>query len=330
MKQDLTIFGVLIVLAVFFVSSSMSRPVRVQGGPGPADSFAVQPDSTITSTGPTTNTPAPSATATLRPTATHAQTATLGVSPQEKKTAFIIGISNAPGADPIPGSKTDALTVRDALLRYGFLKKNITMLLDGQATRAAILDGLADLAERSTFEGIAVVSITTHASSNATFGAWDGRVSAHELGDRLGRARGRVWTIVATCYAGGFAVPGVVGSGRIGVFSSSSNDRSWQAGSAGSWINRYMIKSGMVDGGAPDSVESAFAYAKKNLQHDAPDRVPFMTDGVDGDLRLGPVNWMHPSKPAPSPETEHDPTKEPAPTPSPSSGGEDDQIRVRW
>jgi hypothetical protein len=311
-KRKITVLALIAMPVGVMVTSATSRATQAPS----AMSLPIAPPT------PTpTSTPTPAPARALRHVPTPAlPTRSAGT---QKRTAFIVGISNAPGAAPLPGSKTDALTVRDALLKYGFPAQNITMLLDGQATRSAILSGLAKLAARSMSGGIAVVSITTHASTNATFRAWDGRVSARELGTRLGRVRGRLWTTVATCYAGGFAVPGVVGSGRIGVFSSSARDKSWQVGSAGSYVIRYMVKAAMVEGDAPDSVESAFAYAKKKLHDYEPDYEPLIKDGVDGDLRLGPVTWLHPSKPAETKTTTTRSTPKPTSTPSPSPGGND-------
>jgi hypothetical protein len=243
-------------------------------------------------------------------------------SPQAK-TALIIGIGSAPGADPLPGSITDAKTVRTALLDYGFPSQNITMLLDSQATRGAILNALDALAARSSSSGVAVVSITTHSSNSGSensMRAWDGRVYAHELGSRLGRVRGRLVTFLPTCYSGGYAVPGVVGANRIAVFSSPASEKSWQLGEAGSWMILYMVKYGMINGGAPTSVESAFGYAKHRLEKEAPDRVPHMSDGISGDMKLGPVTWLKPKAPAKTaaPKTASTGTTSPKPAPQPT------------
>jgi hypothetical protein len=177
--------------------------------------------------------------------------------------------------------------------------------------------------------GTAVVSITTHSghsSSGVSMRAWDGRVYAGELASRLGRVRGKLFTVLPTCYSGGYAVPGVIGANRIAVFSSSAEERSWQVGEAGSWVIRYMVLKGMIEGGAPTSVESAFNYSVRELKEDAPGRVPIIRDGIPGDLRLGPVTWLKPApkpaakpKPASQPEVNTSPT--PAPSQEPSTGG---------
>lgn len=232
------------------------------------------------------------------------------------KIALLIGIGHAPGSSELPGSKTDVYTVRDALIKYGFPASNIHVLLEGQATRGAILGALDRLAARSMSSGTAVVSITTHSghsSSGTSMRAWDGRVYAGELASRLGRVRGKLFTVLPTCYSGGYALPGVVGANRIAVFSSSSDERSWQVGEAGSWVIRYMVLKGMIEGGAPTSVESAFNYSVRELKEDAPGRVPIIRDGIPGDLRLGPVTWL---KAAAKPK----PVAAEIPTPRPING----------
>jgi hypothetical protein len=231
------------------------------------------------------------------------------------KIALLIGIGHAPGSSELPGSKTDVYTVRDALIKYGFPAGNIQVLLEGQATRGAILGALDRLAARSMSSGTAVVSITTHSghsSSGTSMRAWDGRVYAGELASRLGRVRGKLFTVLPTCYSGGYALPGVIGPNRIAVFSSSAEERSWQVGEAGSWVIRYMVLKGMIEGGAPTSVESAYNYSVRELKEDAPGRVPIIRDGIPGDLRLGPVTWLKPA-------TQPKPAAAPAPTPKPAN-----------
>jgi hypothetical protein len=52
-----------------------------------------------------------------------------------------------------------------------------------------------------------------------------------------------------------------------------------------------MVKRAMLEGEAPASVESAFGWAHDYLSKNSPNRVPLMTDGVDGELVLGRVTW---------------------------------------
>jgi hypothetical protein len=45
----------------------------------------------------------------------------------------------------------------------------------------------------------------------------------------------------------------------------------------------------MLEQRAPESVESAFEFARGELERDFPEYVPWMSDGVPGDLILGPI-----------------------------------------
>ena len=84
--------------------------------------------------------------------------------------------------------------------------------------------------------------------------------------------------------------------------SSAANSETYELGPAGSWLILYMVEYGMLDGEAPASVESAFAYARTAIAKVNPDREPFMVDGIPGDFVLGP--WrpfgesVAPSQPA--------------------------------
>src|SRR4051812_36755664 len=75
-----------------------------------------------------------------------------GVAPGAQKYALIIGIGQyLPGQDlpELAGPSNDAQAVSGALEdEYGFLKKNIRLLLDGTATRSAILAALDELSAR--------------------------------------------------------------------------------------------------------------------------------------------------------------------------------------
>ena len=202
-------------------------------------------------------------------------------------TALLIGIDNAPGSTPLEGSITDVQTMKKALVKYGFKGENVKTLVDGEATRQGIFNALDSFAARTSGKGLAVFHLSTHSSSgDATFATGGGgRISRQELAAKLGRVRGKLWSNLATCYSGSYNLPGIVGKDRIAVFSSEATERSWQVGEAGSWMVIYMIKKGMLEREAP-SIENAFHYAKNELQKDAPERTPILSDGIDGDVKL--------------------------------------------
>ena len=211
-----------------------------------------------------------------------------------ERTAVIVGINHAQGTTPLPGSVRDARNLHAALLGYGFREDNITLLLDGQATRSAILGALDSLALRTPASGVAVVAIATHTKrsggTNLLATADGGRISAAELASRLGAVRSPAWVALPTCYAGGYAKPGIVGYNRVATFASDGNTMSYQAGSAGSFLFIHMVRRAMLEGRSPESVEGAFEFARGEIERDYPERVPSMSDGVPGDLVLGRIS----------------------------------------
>ncbi len=235
----------------------------------------------------------------------------------QQKTALIIGINKAAGAQALAGAVPDAKNIRTALLRYGFPDANIRMLLDGQATRPAILSELRSLAARTSPSGIAVFGLASHSGQTSFRSVEGARITASELASHLGAVRGRMWNVLSTCYAGGYALPGVVGPGRIATFSSSAQDLTWELGSAGTYLVRSMVNEAMTGGRAASSVEAAYNYSKKQ----DPSRAPIMNDGVPGEFVLGPVTWGPPApKAAPKPVVPEVISTSP-PTPKPKCSG---------
>jgi hypothetical protein len=228
-------------------------------------------------------------------------TVTVAVKPTarpHKRHALIVGINHAPGARALQGAVADAQNVEQALLAYGFAKNHITTLLDAEATRSKILSSLETLARKTPTDGIAVVAIAAHTrvrgGVNQLLAADGQRVNSTEIASRLQRLRSPAWIALPTCYAAGYALPGIVGHNRVATFASSGNAPSYELGRAGSYLILNMVRRAMLDAEAPRSVESAFAWAYTNLARSSPNRVPTMSDGVEGDLVLGEVTWSRP------------------------------------
>jgi hypothetical protein len=222
------------------------------------------------------------------------------VDPQatSKRHALIVGINNARGGKPLPGSVTDARNLRKALLMYGFKDENIRMLVETSATREAIRNELSSLASRTPSNGIAVFAVATHTrrygGQNELLTSDGLRISAGELASRLGAVRSRMWIALPTCYSAGYALPGIVGPNRIATFASSADRPSYQLGDAGSFLILNMVRRAMLERQAPASVEDAFHWAKNELEETSPENVPNMSDGIRGDLVLGHVDAADP------------------------------------
>jgi hypothetical protein len=241
-------------------------------------------------------------------------------------TALILGIDDTDPKNPLIGGRADATSLQDTLLKYGFRDSDITVLIDGQATRPRILAELRRLVARTPADGLAVFAASSHGAGTSFRTTEGARLYASELARYLGQIRAPVWTALAMCYAGGFSVPGIVGPNRIATFSSDANSLTYEIGSAGSELFYYMVGQGMLAGYAPDSVESAFNYARSTLAPNHPN-LPVMSDGIPGDLVLGRVTWRPPVTTVPEPPppppvdvTSVDPTPTPTP-PSDNSGG---------
>jgi hypothetical protein len=240
-------------------------------------------------------------------------------------TALIVGIDDNDPKNPLIGARADATNTRNALLKYGFRSSDITMLIDGQATRPRILAELRRLVSRTPADGLAVFAAASHGAGSSFRTTEGARLYASELGQHLGRIRAPVWTALGMCYAGGFSVPGIVGPNRIATFSSDAKSLTYEIGAAGSELFYYMVGQGMLAGYAPASVESAFKYARSTLAPNHPN-LPVMNDGIPGDLVLGRVTWGPPvttvAEPPPPPPVDvipADPT--PDQTPPPDNGG---------
>jgi len=212
------------------------------------------------------------------------------VAPQ-KRTALIIGVNHAPGHSPLQGAVKDATNMQQALVAYGFPEANVVVLTDAEATAARILTELDRLAARSPADGRAVFAYAGHTRMMGGvphFVAGDGGlIPAGTVAAKLARVRAPMWVALPTCYAGAYALPGIIGPNRIATFSSAADSESYELGPAGSWLILYMVEYAMLDGEAPQSVEASFAYARAAIDKVNPDREPFIVDRIPGDFVLG-------------------------------------------
>ena len=202
----------------------------------------------------------------------------------QMKTALIIGVAHPVGAQALLGALADAQNTKKALINDGFPASNIQTLIDGQATRGAILNGLHSLAARTSPKGTAVFMVATH-SSQTSFRTYEGaRIQRSEVAQLLGQVRGRLWSMFAVCFAGSYNVPGVTGANRVAVFGSAANEETWE-NSAGSDLVRYMVGEAMVEGKANSSVEAAYKYGADKRYSDQLGH-PSMNDQMPGPLVL--------------------------------------------
>jgi len=203
------------------------------------------------------------------------------------RTALVIGVNDNNPKHRALGSATDAGYMRAALLEHGFRPEDITMLVNEQATRPRVLHELARLVVRTSGAGLAVLAVSSHGSAAAFRTTEGAHVSATEVASYLRRIPGRVWTALAMCYAGAFALPGIVGPNRIATFSSDARHLSYEAGGAGSDLYLFMIEMAMVQGLADGSIEQAFAYARSRMGSRNSSSTPVLSDGIPGNTSVG-------------------------------------------
>lgn len=212
--------------------------------------------------------------------------------------AVIIGVDRAKGASQLQGAVRDATTLRDALVAYGWPTDKIQMLLEGEATTEGILAAIERLARAPT-DSRAVFAFAGHTrrigGQNHIVTA-DGRLlSAGRLAAALGKVQAPLWVALPTCYAAGFAVPGIVAEGRIATFASQADQVAYEDTTFGrSYLFQYMIAEAMLGRKASGSVEQAFSYAARELRNDKRS-TPVLHDQYPGEFVLGNLPPLPPA-----------------------------------
>jgi len=245
--------------------------------------------------------------------------------------AVIIGIDDYPGSDhDLRSSTNDAREVATALSTLGVPAANRLVLLDGAASSCAIRSALEWLGARASAEATAVFFFAGHArilgsGARAAIAADGLPLTDGELGEALsGLKAPRAWIAMASCYGAGFTRS--LGPGRILTGAAGPDDLAYEAVDSDlSYMVDYMVRRAIVGGGAPQSVEAAFAFARDGLGSSAPNRVPVQIDDAPGEIDLrqspsvplppatgAPVDPSPPPNPAPLP-----PTAPPPPPPLP-------------
>lgn len=254
-------------------------------------------------------------------------------SPNAKKTAVVIGISEYQGATKsTPGSAGDAAIMRDALLRNGWEDANIKLLVNEAATAANIRGALQWLVDQSSDDGYSVFAYSGHVKQKPGDEDNDGEIhdefiwphdnafiSDGELANSFRALRGDAWISIAGCESAGFD-DGVASPRRLFTGASQEVEKGYERPD---WklsvYNGLMVDQGLlqgqgdVDGNGAVSIQEAFNHAAAGA--------PEMTAGqrygpqhpyiAGGD---GPEWFLSPPEP------------EPAVTPGESNGLLDDLL----
>jgi uncharacterized caspase-like protein len=213
--------------------------------------------------------------------------------PTGKRYAIVIGISDYAGStNDLQYCDDDAREFNDALLANGWKNSQITLLIDGDATRTKILDAINLVSRVAETEDEVVFFYSGHGTisysdvdgdgekrdeciipvelSTGTF-IWDG-----ELKTAFAECQSqRMMFYFDSCYSGGMT--DLAGPGRLILMACGENQLSlessaWQNGQ----FTYYFVDQGMSAGSADangDSqvtFEEAFDFAKANCQRQSP------------------------------------------------------------
>lgn len=147
--------------------------------------------------------------------------------------AFLVGVQNyrSPTHDTI-GSAKDVRFIQSMLVQSGWKPENIRMIVDGQATGAAIRDGIAWLAAKGVPGTFTLFHYSGHVKQlgGTTEALWpvdrdfvrDTQVSA-----ALAKVQGRMWVDLAGCEANSF-VDGVASDRVLFSGSSKQSEKSYE------------------------------------------------------------------------------------------------------
>ncbi|MGI8536162.1 MAG: caspase family protein, partial [Mycobacteriales bacterium] len=125
--------------------------------------------------------------------------------------AFLVGVTNyrSPTKDTIGGAN-DVRFIARQLQASGWLPQNIRVVVDGEATGAAVRDGMAWLAAQSRPGSFGLFHYSGHVkqkggSREALWPVDRAFIDDREVTAALSRAQGRLWVDIAGCEAGSFA-----------------------------------------------------------------------------------------------------------------------------
>ncbi len=168
--------------------------------------------------------------------------------------ALLIGVANYQQVSGLPAAiLNDALDVADTLTSKaycGYTPANVTTLLDSQATRAAILTSLEELAVRAGIDDTVCVFFSGHGAIVGGPGDEDSvlvtvdtdlsdiegtSISSEEFGKALSRIKAkRVLVFIDACHAGGAAVSKSLTDGKGHTFKSGYSQNTFEKLATGS------------------------------------------------------------------------------------------------
>lgn len=251
--------------------------------------------------------------------------------------AVVIGVNDYPGSDAdLKSAVNDANDVVQALNGLGVGNDRILALRDGQASAANIRAAVGWLTARAGPDAVAVFFFAGHVrkggpGGEALVGADGSSIYDVDLAERLkGLSAREAWIGIAACYGGGFTE--VMGPGRVLTGAAAANEVAYEnTGMGRSYMVEYMVRLAMVEKRAPETVQTAFAWARDQLRRDYPNRVPVQFDQSDGviDLRPPGVPPVKRQSTPPPPRSGGNESTPPLPPPAPADDCTE-TLTVRW
>ena len=155
------------------------------------------------------------------------------VAAPEDRYAFLAGVSDyrRPTRDTIAGA-ADVRMIRAALLEQGWLPQNVRVVADGQATGAALREGMRWLAAKGRPGTFSLFHFSGHVKQQGGTREALWPVDRDFVGDTevtalLSKVRGRMWVDIAGCEAGSF-LPGLPSDRVLVSASSKQTEKSYE------------------------------------------------------------------------------------------------------
>ncbi|WP_298410212.1 caspase family protein [Janthinobacterium sp.] len=167
--------------------------------------------------------------------------------------ALLIGVANYQNISSLPTSilndATDVAATLSSTQYCGYPQANVVTLLDGEATRAAVLEGLAELAARTTPDSTACVFFSGHGGIVNNNGQEDSvwatvdtdlvdlagtSISSHELASAFANIKAKqLLVFIDACHAGGAAISKQLTDGKGHVLKSGYSQKAFERLAAG-------------------------------------------------------------------------------------------------
>lgn len=226
----------------------------------------------------------------------------IGLGSGAERWAIIIGISDYDGTvNDLNYCDDDAIDFKNALLRIGWSEGSITLLIDANATRQAILDAISALGGKVNADDEVVFFYSGHGSTGVADDGDDERkdecIIPYECrqecfiwdGDLKeafsGFGSGRMLFVFDSCYSGGMT--DLAGPGRLILMACAERQLSLESDAWGNGqFSYYFADQGLLSEKADLNLdgnitfEEAFDYAKANCRG----QTPMAFDGFEFDM----------------------------------------------